>query len=81
MNHHSDDKLALWCAAPSGVQALLVDSDQEIYYRPAYVGHLGWVGVRLDRNAEWNEVMGVIQEAYLTRASKKYIEMVKYGLN
>lgn len=77
LNHHDDGKVALWCAAPSGVQTILVESNPEIYYIPAYVGHLGWVGLRLDRNAEWHEVKGVIQDAYLTRAPKKYIEIVR----
>ncbi|CAM3924323.1 MmcQ/YjbR family DNA-binding protein [Paenibacillus alkaliterrae] len=76
-NHHGDGIIGLWCAAPAGVQTLLIESDSDIYFRPAYVGHLGWVGLRLDRNAEWTEIQGVIQEAYLTRAPKKYCAMVK----
>ncbi|WP_255314154.1 hypothetical protein [Bacillus sp. FJAT-26390] len=45
--------------------------------RPAYVGHLGWIGVRLDRDAAWDELVGVIQEAYLTKAPKKLIATLK----
>ncbi|MFC5650004.1 MmcQ/YjbR family DNA-binding protein [Paenibacillus solisilvae] len=70
-NHHGDGKLAIWCAAPAGAAAVLVESEPEIYYIPAYVGHLGWVGVRLDRNAAWDDIAGAIQNAYLTRAPKK----------
>ena len=70
-NHHGDGKLAIWCAAPSGVAALLVESEPEIYYVPAYVGHLGWVGVRLDREAAWEDVSAAIDNAFLTRAPKK----------
>lgn len=67
-NHHGDGRLALWCAAPPGAQAMLVESNPEAYFVPAYVGHLGWVGVRLDRGLPWPEVAAVIENAYQTRA-------------
>jgi hypothetical protein len=70
-NHHGDGKIALWCSAPPGIQAMLVDSSPELYYVPAYVGHLGWVGMRLDRNAEWNEIAVILGDAYLSKAKKK----------
>ena len=76
-NHHNDGKIALWCAAPPDMQAQLVEAHPDIYFRPAYVGHLGWVGVRLDRNALWHELVGVIQEAYLTKAPRKLIALLK----
>ncbi|MDQ8735317.1 MmcQ/YjbR family DNA-binding protein [Paenibacillus sp. LHD-38] len=75
--HHNDGRIALWCAAPPGMQSILVESDSNIYFQPAYVGHLGWIGVRLDRDAEWHDMVGVIQEAYLTRAPKKWITLLK----
>jgi hypothetical protein len=75
-NHHGDGKIALWCAAPSGVQMMLVESQPTIYYIPAYVGHLGWVGIRLDRDAAWEEIASVIGDAYLTRAPKKLIALL-----
>jgi hypothetical protein len=78
-NHHGDGKLGLWCAAPPGVQAVLTASDPELYYVPAYVGHLGWVGLRLDRHAAWEEIAGIIGEAYLTRAPKKYVKLLSTG--
>jgi hypothetical protein len=71
MNHHGDGKIALWCATKSEIQAMLVESSPEIYYLPAYVAHLGWIGMRLDRDAEWSEIAGIITDAYLTRAPKK----------
>jgi len=44
-DHHDDGRLAIWCAAPEGVQAEMVDTDPERFFRPPYVGHLGWLGV------------------------------------
>ena len=70
-NHHGDDRIALWCAAPSGAQAMLVDSDPDVYFVPPYVGHLGWVGVRLDRDAPWEHVAAVLEAAHGVRAAPK----------
>ena len=63
-NHHHDGRLALWCAAAAGVQAAVVDADPERYFVPPYVGHRGWIGVRLDRGLGWDEVAGVIEDAH-----------------
>jgi hypothetical protein len=63
-NHHHDGRLALWCAAAAGVQAAVVGADPERYFVPPYVGHRGWVGVRLDRGLEWDAVAGVIEDAH-----------------
>jgi len=67
-NHHGDGRLGLWCAAPPGVQRMLVEAAPDHYYVPAYVGHRGWIGVRLDRGLGWDEIAGVIEDAYLARA-------------
>jgi hypothetical protein len=70
-DHHGDGRLAIWAAAPPGVQAALVDASPEHYFVPPYVGHQGWIGVRLDRDLPWDEVAGVIEDAWLTRAPKR----------
>lgn len=38
---------------------------------PPYVGHRGWLGVRLDRDLDWDEIAGVIEDAFLTMALKR----------
>lgn len=68
--HHGDGRIALWCAAAPGVQGMLVESNSEIYFLPPYVAHLGWVGIRLDRNASWEEIASIIGDAYAAKAPK-----------
>ena len=63
-NHHHDGRLALWCAAADGVQAALVDGDPDRYFVPPYVGHRGWLGVRLDRGLDPDAIAGVIEDAH-----------------
>jgi len=31
---------------------------------PPYVGHRGWVGVRLDVDVDWDEIAGIVRDAY-----------------
>jgi hypothetical protein len=76
-NHHDDGRLALWCAAPEGMQRAMVDASPEHYFVPPYVGHRGWVGVRLDRDLDWNEIAGAIEEAYLTVAPRGLAEVAR----
>ena len=66
-NHHGDGRLALWCAAPDGMQAMLVDSDPDAYFVPPYVGKSGWIGVRLDRKLPWSQVASVLEAAHASR--------------
>lgn len=63
-NHHGDRRLALICPAPAGMQAALVETDPERFYVPAYVGHRGWIGVRLDRGFDRDEIAGIVEDAY-----------------
>jgi hypothetical protein len=73
-DHHGDGRFALWCAAPDGMQKMLVDADPERFFVPPYVGHRGWLGVRLDRGLQWDELTGIAEDAYAEVAPKKLVE-------
>jgi hypothetical protein len=73
-NHHGDGRLAIWCAAAPGTQQLLVDADPERFFRPPYVGRRGWLGVRLDRGLDWDELSGIAEDAYAEVAPAKLVE-------
>jgi len=75
-DHHGDGRLALWCAAPVGAQAELVEQDPERFFRPPYVGHRGWIGVRLDRDLDWDEVAGICEDAYRQVAPKRLVALL-----
>jgi hypothetical protein len=72
-NHHGDGRLAIWCPAPPGVQNALVIEEPDRFFVPAYVGHRGWLGVRLDRDLDWDEVAGIIEDAYRQVAPKRLV--------
>jgi hypothetical protein len=63
-DHHGDGRFAIWCAAGAGVQELLVAADPERFFRPPYVGHRGWIGFRLDRGVDRDELAGIVEDAF-----------------
>jgi predicted DNA-binding protein (MmcQ/YjbR family) len=40
---------------------------------PPYVGHRGWLGVRLDVPVDWGEIADLVAEAYRTVAPKRLV--------
>jgi hypothetical protein len=69
-DHHGDGRIALWLDAPPGDQELLVAADPVRFFVPPYQGPFGWIGVRLDRNPDWDEVRELVVDAYRTSAPK-----------
>jgi hypothetical protein len=63
-DHHHDDRVAFWCAAPSGVQEDLVEGAPDRFFRPPYVGDRGWLGVYLDAPQDWDEIAALVADAY-----------------
>lgn len=79
-NHHHDDRLGFWCAAPPGAQEAMIAEEPERFYRPPYVGHRGWLGVYLDVPVDWVEVGEIVTEAYRMIAPKKLVAELDAGL-
>jgi hypothetical protein len=72
-DHHGDGVFGIWCAAPPGNQELLVQADPARFYRPPYVGHRGWLGVRLNDGVDWDELAGIVEDAFATVAPKSLL--------
>lgn len=72
-DHHGDGRLCLWVPAPPGVQAEVVAQEPDRFFVPPYVGHRGWIGVHLNVEPDWDEVTGVLEDAYRMIAPKKLI--------
>jgi hypothetical protein len=72
-DHHGDGRFAIWCAAGDGIQSMLVDADSERFFVPPYVGHRGWLGMRLDRALDWDEIAGIVEDAYAEIAPAKLV--------
>lgn len=71
MFRSGDGRESLWCKAAIGVQEDLVNADPKHFFVPPYVGHHGWVGVRLDTKPNWDFVTDLIERSYRMTAPKK----------
>ncbi len=76
MEKRGDGGLSVWCKAPPGSQAVLVGADPDRFFVPPYVGPKGWIGMRLDRRPDWNEVAALVRRSYGLIAPKKLALMV-----
>ena len=73
-NHHGDGRFAIWCAAPAGNQELLTGAAPERFFRPPYVGHRGRLGVLLNDGVDWDELAGIVEDAYCEVAPKRLVD-------
>ena len=82
--HHAADFPQLWCAGLPGAQEALVSSAPERYFRPPYVGHRGWIGVRLDETddkpVDWAELAELCADAYRAVAPARLVALLDEGL-
>jgi hypothetical protein len=66
-----EGRLCLWAASREELRAALIEEKPERFFIPPYVGHRGWLGLRLDLDpVDWDEVAGVIEDAYIQVTSK-----------
>jgi hypothetical protein len=72
-NHHDDGRLAIWCAASNGMQQDLIAHDPGRFFRPPYVGHRGWIGVRLDIRPDWQQIAAFVIDAYRIVAPRSLV--------
>ena len=65
--------LSVCCKAPTGTQELLLQAAPERFFAPRYVGHRGWIGIRLDDGAPWDEVAHRIEQSWRMTAPKRLL--------
>jgi hypothetical protein len=63
-HHHGAPHCSVWLPMPMGVQETLIEADPKRFFRPAYVGHKGWVAVVLDGKPDLEMVAELVREAY-----------------
>ncbi len=75
-----EDGLSLIMKGAPGVQQALVAASPERYFVPKYVGHIGWVGVNLTVELDWDELAELIEESYRLIAPKKLVAHLDKGV-
>lgn len=76
MEKRGDGRVSVWFKAPPGSQQVLIGADSDTFFRPPYVGHKGWVGMRLDAKPDWHEVAALLRRSYKMTAPKRLAAMV-----
>lgn len=76
MPRQDDGRLSFWCKAPLGSQAILVGADPDQFFVPPYVGHKGWVGMRLEPAPDWDEVALLVRRSYGLIAPRRLASLV-----
>ena len=77
LDHHGDGKTALLVKISGAEeQAMLIDSDEDRYYRPAYFGD-SWIGIRLDLgDTDWDHIGEWLAKSWLAVAPKKLTKLM-----
>jgi predicted DNA-binding protein (MmcQ/YjbR family) len=66
-----EDGSAMTLKGAPGVQQALVGADPARFFIPPYVGHRGWIGLRLDVEQDWDEIAELIEDSYRMTAPKR----------
>ena len=76
MEKRGDGRVSVWLKAPAGAQEVLVGAAPDQFFVPPYVGHRGWVGVRLDDRPDWEEVAALVRRSYCMTAPARLSKLV-----
>jgi hypothetical protein len=68
--HHDIQHAHLWCASTPETQQELIAENPARFFRPPYVGHRGWIGIRLDSEPDWQEIGELLHDAHHLIASR-----------
>lgn len=72
-NHHGDGRASVWIKSDKENQALMIRTQPDRFFKPAYVGPSGWIGVYLDDSPDWDEVFELLRDGWKMIAPKKIL--------
>jgi|RhiMethySRZTD1v2_1073278.scaffolds.fasta_scaffold2261707_2 hypothetical protein len=75
-HHHGGEHCSVWLPSTLEVQESLVAAEPKRFFRPAYVGHKGWIGVVLDTKPDWAIVEELVRAAYRRIAPAKLVALL-----
>lgn len=76
--HHGEEAVGILVkTSGQDEMAALIDAEPEIYFRPAYYGPAGWIGIRLDRiHVDWEHVGDWLTRSWRSCAPKKLTRLL-----
>jgi hypothetical protein len=76
-NHHGGGRNAVWCKAKPVNQSLMIGASPDRFFSPPYVGPSGWIGVWLDSDVNWEELLDLLTDGYRMTAPKKVLAQLE----
>ena len=76
-NHHGGGRNAVWCKAKPVNQSLMIGASPDRFFSPPYVGPSGWIGVWLDGDVDWEEILELFTDGYRMTAPTKLLALLK----
>ena len=79
-DHHHDGVTGLLVKTSGGdEQAALIERDPGLYYRPAYFGAAGWIGIRLDTPpVDWGHVAEWLARSWRQVAPRRLAGLAEF---
>ena len=76
--YHGEDSFGILVkTSGQDEMAALIDADPDTYFRPAYYGPSGWIGLRLDRpGVDWDGVGDWLQRSWQASAPKRLTKLM-----
>jgi phosphoribosylglycinamide formyltransferase 1 len=76
--HHGEDSVGVLVkSSGQDEMAALIDADPDAYFRPAYYGPSGWIGLRLDRpGVDWDQVGDWLSRSWRACAPKRLTKLM-----
>lgn len=78
VRHHGEEAIALLVkTSGQDEMANLIETEPDIYYRPAYYGASGWIALRLDRpGVDWDHVAGWLARSWRAVAPRRLTRLL-----
>lgn len=75
-DHHGDGETAVMVkTADAEQQAMLIEADPALYYKPPYLGPTGWIAIRVGApDTDWDHVADKVAESWELVAPRRYLE-------
>jgi hypothetical protein len=70
-SHHGRGCAAVWCKSTPFDQDQLIRANPKRFFLPPYVGHQGWLGIRLNGRPNWTTIAELLQTAHRLAAAKR----------
>jgi hypothetical protein len=69
----TEDLSELSIKGQPGAQSVLVAAEPQVFFVPRYVGHKGWIGIRITARLDWDSLEGLIYESWAMTAPKALV--------